>query len=134
MRYLLDTNICIYALNCRSEELVRHLQTLEPSEIGLSVMTVAELRYGAFYSSYPARNHLQLDKFLLPFRIISWDEDAANCYGEIVADLRRKGTPIGPIDALIAAHALSLELVLVTNNTKEFERVPGLVCENWTRH
>ncbi|MEI6790585.1 MAG: type II toxin-antitoxin system VapC family toxin [Myxococcaceae bacterium] len=134
MRYLLDTYICIYALNCRSEELVRHLQTLEPSDIGLSVMTVAELRYGASYSSYPVQNHSRLDDFLSPFRIISWDEDAANCYGELVADLRRKGTPIGPIDALIAAHALSLELVLVTNNTKEFERVPGLVCENWTRH
>lgn len=132
MKYLLDTNICIYALNHRSEKLIHHLQTLKASDIGLSVMTVAELRYGASYSAHPARNHRLLDDFLSPFQIISWDEKVANCYGDLVADLRQKGAPIGPLDALIAAHALSLELILVTNNLKEFEHVGGLVCENWT--
>lgn len=131
MKYFLDTNICIYALNHRSDRLVQHLHQISASDLGLSVMTVAELRYGAAYSTHPERNHRYLDNFLSPFRIVSWDETAANCYGDLVADLRRKGTPIGPIDALIAAHALALKLILVTNNLKEFERVPGLICENW---
>lgn len=131
MKYMLDTNICIYALNQRSDVLYTHLHSLLPSDIVLSVMTLAELRYGAAYSKHPAKNHQQLDIFLSPFEVLSWDEGVASCYGDLVADLRRAGTPIGPIDALIAAHALSLKLILVSNNLKEFQRVPGLICENW---
>jgi tRNA(fMet)-specific endonuclease VapC len=131
MKYLLDTNICIYALNQRSDTLLQRLHQLSASDIGLSVITVAELRYGAAYSAHPERNHRHLNNFFSPFQIISWDETVAQNYGNIVADLRRKGTPIGTMDALIAAHALALELILVTNNLKEFEQVPGLICENW---
>lgn len=131
MKYLLDTNICIYALNEPSKPLGHRLHTHEASELALSALTVAELRYGASFSARPDRNHRQLDDFFPPFTILSWHEDSAKIYGELMANLRRKGTPIGVIDGLIASQALLHKLTVVTNNLKEFQRVPGLVCENW---
>jgi tRNA(fMet)-specific endonuclease VapC len=101
-------------------------------EIGVSSVTLAELRYGADKSQRPAQNHAALDAFLVPLTILDFDSRAADCYGRIRADLERRGTSIGPLDTLIAAHALSLAVPLVTNNTAEFGRVPGLQIEDWT--
>ena len=127
---LLDTNICAYIINRRpvrvSERLLRHR-----GGVGISSLSVAELRYGADKSSRPAQNHEALDKFLAPFGVYAFDAEAAAAYGKIRADLERRGLPIGPLDTLIAAHALSLGATLVTNKTREFERVPELRFENW---
>jgi len=133
MKYMIDTNICIYALNRKSEALKVHFGSMPPTDIVLSVITLAELRYGASYSAHPKKNHERLDMFLSPFEVLPMGPDAALCYGEILAALRKKGTLIGPMDALIASQALAFNLVLVTNNLKEFKRVPGLICEDWSQ-
>lgn len=129
MVYLLDTNICAYIINQRPPIVRERLLEHQHDEVGVSSLTVAELRYGAHKSSRPRQNHESLDKFLLPLGIYDFGEAAARGYGPVRAGL---GTPIGPLDTLIAAHALSLGAVLVTNNTREFERVPGLRLEDWT--
>lgn len=97
----------------------------------LSVVTVAELRFGASKSAQSRRNHAALDRFFFPFEIALFDEPAASTYGAIRTNLETKGRPIGSLDLLIAAHAVSLQAKLVTNNSKEFERVEGLEVENW---
>lgn len=102
------------------------------SDIGVSSITVAELHYGVMKSAQPVKNQQALDHFLVPLTIIDFDSDAAITYAQIRADLEAKGTPIGSMDTLIAAQALSQNLTLVTNNTKEFLRVPSLVVEDWT--
>ena len=99
--------------------------------MAVSSVTVAELQYGAYKSSWPERNQEALAEFLLPLEVVSFDESAAAHYGEIRTYLERKGNMIGAMDLLIAAHARSLSLTLVTNNIHEFQRVPGLRAENW---
>jgi len=131
MTYLLDTNICIYIIKKKPARVLQTLQTLQLAEVGISSITVAELRYGVEKSKYGARNRRAVEQFLTPLMIADFDADAAQLYGRIRADLESKGTPIGPLDTLIAAHALSLNVTLVTNNTKEFLRVPGLKVANW---
>ena len=131
MTHLLDTNICIYLINRKPPKVVQRLLVHEPGNIGLSSITVAELRYGAAKSAYVERNHRALDQFLLPFAVAPFDLDAAAAYGDLRADLERRGMPIGPLDSLIGAHALALDVTLVTNNKREFERVKGLRIENW---
>ncbi len=129
-RYLLDTNICIYIINRRPPEVFRHFDGVAAGQIGISSITHAELDFGVAKSG-SRRNRVALDKFLLPLEIMPFDADAARQYGKLRAQLELAGTPIGALDTLIAAHALALGITLITNNTREFERVPKLRLEDW---
>ena len=131
MRYLLDTNICIYVIKRRPPQVLARFHRCAVGDLGLSTMTLAELEYGAAKSQFPARNQTALAAFILPLDVVPFDAAAAIAYGPIRATLERQGTPIGAMDLLIAAHAVSLGVTLVTNNTREFGRVPGLQVENW---
>ena len=131
MRYMLDTNIVAYAKNNRPEVVYERMSRFDPEDLCVSVITLAELEYGVFNSSNPERNQLALTLFLANIEVVPFDDDAAVEYGRIRTDLKRKGTPIGANDLMIAAHAKSLGVTLVTNNTREFERVEGLMLEDW---
>ena len=131
MSFYLDTNICIYFLKGTYPTLLTKMLTLRPSDIKIPAIVKAELIYGAEKSIKRDENLEKVSSFLLPFEIIPFDDDAADYYGFIRADLEKKGTPIGPNDLLIASTALSKDGILVTNNTKEFERVQNLRLENW---
>ena len=131
MRYLLDTNICIYVIRRRPRQVLARFQRCAVGDIGLSTVTLAELQYGVAKSAFPERNQEALAAFTLPLEILPFDAPAAAAYGPIRATLERQGTPIGAMDLLIAAHAVSLGVILVTNNPREFRRVPGLQVENW---
>lgn len=133
MEYILDTNICIYIIKKKPAQVFARFKLLPLGSVGISSITLAELQYGVQKSSQPEKNQLALDQFLIPLEIIDFDTNAALEYGRIRTDLERNGTPIGPLDTLIAAHVKSLELTLVTNNEKEFKRVAGLKIENWTK-
>lgn len=130
---MLDTNICIGLLRKKGPHLVRRLANNPPGNVGISTIVLAELQLGVEKSSNPPQNQYALEQFLLPLAIADFDQDAAVEYGQVRAQLERLGTPIGPLDTLIAAHALSLGVTLVTNNTREFSRVVGLRLEDWTR-
>ena len=131
MRYMLDTNIVAYAKNNRPEVVYECMSRFDTKDLCVSAITLAGLEYGVFNSSNPERNKLALTLFLANIEVVPFDDDAAVEYGRIRADLKRKGTPIGANDLMIAAHAKSLGMTLVTNNTKEFERVEGLMLEDW---
>ncbi|MFA7340213.1 MAG: type II toxin-antitoxin system VapC family toxin [Candidatus Obscuribacterales bacterium] len=131
MNYLLDTDICIAIINRRSPKAISRLQACKLGSVALSTISVAELRFGADKSQAVAKNHEALDQFFLALEIKAFDEISAIAYGAIRADLERKGTPIGPLDTLIAAQALAHELILVTNNQNEFTRVEKLRVETW---
>jgi tRNA(fMet)-specific endonuclease VapC len=131
MKVLLDTNICIYTIKQEPAWVKERFAALSFGDVGVSSITVAELQYGVQKSRYPERNGQALQQFLLPLLIADFDDCAAEAYGAIRAALERQGTPIGPMDMLIAAHALSLDVTLVTNNEREFSRVPGLRIVNW---
>jgi tRNA(fMet)-specific endonuclease VapC len=131
MRYLLDTNICVYIIKRKPQTVLDKFQTLNPGEVGIPSITVAELEYGAYKSQRREQNRAALKQFLSPLAIVPFDEAAARAYGEIRGQLEQQGTVIGSMDMLIAAQAQSLELALVTNNVREFSRVPNLVLENW---
>ena len=131
MKYLLDTNICIYIIKRKPPEVLQQFQRFQPHDLGLSSITTSELYYGVQKSQQRQTNLNALNNFLLPFHIEDYDESASCLYGEIRADLERRGQTIGPLDMMIAAHALSLNVTLVTNNTKEFARVDRLRLENW---
>lgn len=131
MKYMLDTNICIYLINRNPQHVRRHFLAQTLDDIGVSSITVAELQYGIQKSRYPEENRNALELFLLPLLIADFDVLAAIAYGGLRVTLEKVGTPIGALDALIAAHALSLNVTLVTNNTREFSRVPGLQIANW---
>ena len=133
MLYMLDTNICIYLIKRRSDELLKRMRVFRTGEIGVSVVTVAELQYGVSKSQNKERNQAALETFLLPLDIADFSFAVTVSYGDIRAQLERQGQPIGPLDTMIAAHALSLDVPLVTNNTREFERVKGLRVEDWTK-
>ena len=130
MKYLLDTNICIYIINERPIQVMARFRQERIGDIGVSSLTAAELAYGVEKSG-SARNIQALDKFLAPLEIAAFDEAAFRHCGRLRADLERRGQPIGSMDMLIAAHALALDAILVTNNTREFERVTGLRLDNW---
>jgi tRNA(fMet)-specific endonuclease VapC len=132
MKFMLDTNICIYLIKRQPEAVLERFASHPVGDIGISVITLAELEYGASKSSNPFRNREALEQFVLPLEIAPFDRPATLTYGKIRALLEKKGRPIGSMDMLIAAHALSLGARLVTNNVKEFRRVPGLRVENWT--
>jgi tRNA(fMet)-specific endonuclease VapC len=131
VKYLLDTNICIYALKNRPPEVLERLRAVGPAAVAVSVITVLELRHGAEKSRDPAKAHGKLDLFLAPIAALDFDGAAALHGARLRAMLDLNGTPIGDLDSLIAAQALSLDLVLVSNNLREFSRVPGLRYENW---
>ena len=130
MTYLLDTNICIDIINRRPPQVFAHFEGLRYGEIGLSSITGAELAFGVAKSG-SHRNREALEKFLAPLEVLPFDVSAMQAYGPLRAELQRRGPPIGALDMLIAAHALALGATLVTNNLDEFQRVPGLACENW---
>ena len=132
MIYLLDTNICVLLIRQKSPQVLAKLTTYAITEIGLSAMTVAELQYGVHKSSQRVQNQQALDHFLLPLSIIPFDADDATIYGQIRAGLEAQGLPIGALDTLIAAQAVHHNLILVTNNLREFARVPNLTIEDWT--
>ena len=131
MKYLLDTNICIYIMNKRPAKVISKFKLLDLGEVGLSSVTISELQYGAAKSSQKEINRQRLIEFVTPLEVIAYDELAAEAYGDIHVQLEKTGQPIGPLDTLIAAHAHSRNLILVTNNETEFKRVEGLKVENW---
>jgi len=132
--FFLDTNICIFLLNQREgfRGIVRRMDGFKRGQVGISMVTVAELEFGAAASQRQGDNLSRLERFLLDFELFPFDRPAAQRYGPLRAHLQAKGTPIGPMDCLIAAHALAAEAILVTNNTREFARVPGLDVEDWS--
>lgn len=131
MIYMLDTNICIYVMKRKPEKVLQRLKAELNNGVCVSSITLAELEYGMKHSSNPAKNEQALLRFLAPLSVLPFGSAAASEYGEIRACLQRQGTPIGPLDMLIAGHARAEKLVLVTNNVREFERVPELELENW---
>lgn len=130
MKYLLDTNTCVYAIK-RFPAVIQRLKALSPEDLGVTVISLAELWFGARKSSRPERTRASVDAFLRPFEVIPLDRDAAESYAEIRLRLERAGCPIGERDLLIAAIARSRDLTVVTHNVGEFGRVPGLVVEDW---
>ena len=131
MKYMLDTNICIYAIKHKPKQVFEKLQQVNPSDVCISSVTYAELIHGVEKSMAVEKNRLALALLLANINILSFDVNAADCYGKIRAELEKKGTPIGPLDMMIAGHAKSLDYTVVTNNTREFSRVTGLRLENW---
>lgn len=131
--WLLDTSICIALIKRQPPELIGKLKKHQPGDVAISSITLAELQFGVSKSKQSERNRAALDQFLLPLEILSFDETAAGIYGQVRANLEAKGTPIGPLDTLIASHALSVKAAVVTNNVREFSRVDGLRVENWIK-
>jgi tRNA(fMet)-specific endonuclease VapC len=131
MRCLLDTSICVELIRGRSAELTARLKRRTIGSVGISSITLAELQYGVAKSSDPPRNTIALAHVVAPLVVLPFDDQAAAVYGQMRADLERLGQRIGSLDMLIAAHALALGVTLVTNNQREFRRVPGLKVENW---
>ena len=131
MRYMLDTNICIYAIKNDPKSVLNNLEKHNPSDICISSITYAELMYGVEKSANKDKNRLALMLLLSNIEIMEFDQKASESYGTIRAFLESKGTVIGPYDMLIAGHALSLNCTFVTNNTKEFKRIKSLSIENW---
>lgn len=131
--YLLDTDTCIYLINRRTghERLLSNFEKLEYGDLLISSITAAELEYGIAKSSRGAENRNRYGLFVARFEISPFDERAASVYGLLRAALESGGTPIGPLDTLIAAHALSLNATLITGNVREFSRVGKLKIENW---
>ena len=131
MRYLLDTNICIYLIKKRPSEVIERFRQHSPQDVAICTITLFELQYGVEKSQYRQRSEDALTKFLLPLDLIPFDRSAAMEAAAIRAQLEKKGMPIGPYDLLIAGLARSQGLKLVTNNIKEFERITDLPLENW---
>ncbi len=131
MKYMLDTNICIYAIRRKPEKVLKKLMDTDPEDVCISSVTYAELSYGVEKSDAVERNRVALSLLLSNIEIKSFDVFAADEYGKIRADLEKKGIPIGSLDLMIAGHARSLGLTIVTNNEREFSRVNGLKVANW---
>ncbi len=133
MVFMLDTNICIYIIKRKPSHVLDRFKKTEISEITISSITLSELLYGVSKSSKPEQNLMALTQFVAPLEILPYGDEAAKYYGDLRAHLEKRGNPIGSLDMLIAAHALSISVTLVTNNEKEFNRVPNLNIENWVR-
>lgn len=131
MKYLLDTNICIYLIKHQPAQVFEKFLETTAGEIGVSTVTIAEMSYGAEKSANKERNRSALELFLAPLEVVEFDLSAAKIFGVIRSDLEKKGTPIGAYDLMIAAQASSLGITLVTNNEREFRRIPNLMVENW---
>ncbi len=133
-KYMLDTNTCIALIKERPEFLRKKLATVPVGRIAISSIVLAELWYGIAQSQRKQHNEEALGDFLNYIGVEDWPDTAAPAYGALRAHLRKAGSPIGAMDLLIAAHALTEKAVLVTDNVKEFRRVPRLVVENWIKH
>ena len=131
MNYILDTNICIYMIKQKPASVLNRFRQLQIGDVMVSSITVAELEYGVQKSSWVERNQQALHQFLLRLEIVSFDAQDGVIYGKIRGYLEKEGTPIGGLDMLIAAQAMRLNATLVTNNVREFERIPQLLVENW---
>ncbi len=131
MKYMLDTNMCIYIIKKHPADVLKKFMNIKIGDVCLSSITLAELMYGVQKSHHQQKNNMALQEFISPLDIVSFDDEAAIHYGQIRAFLEKKGSPIGPLDLMIAAHAQSLNSILVTNNKKEFARVPHLKIEDW---
>ena len=131
MTYMLDTNICIYAIKNKPEQVLEKLKQNLSNGICISAITLAELQHGVEKNMNPEKNSMALLQFLSILDILPFDDLAAVEYGKICAYLQKRGTPIGTMDMLIAAHAKTENLIIVTNNVRKFERVPDLKIENW---
>ena len=132
MKLLLDTNICIYIIKQKPATVLKRFLEYQIGDIGISSITLSELRYGVAKSAHREKNAKALNEFIIPLEVVSYDEAAAHVYGDIRASLEKAGTPIGSMDMLIAAHAVSLGIPLVTNNTREFVRISSLNLIDWT--
>ena len=133
MKFMLDTNICIYIIKRKPPDVLERFKQTEISQIAISSITLSELLYGVSKSSKPGQNLMALTQFVAPLEILSYGDETAQYYGELRTHLERQGTPIGSLDMLIAAHALSIDGTLITNNEKEFIRVPHLKVDNWLK-
>ncbi len=133
MKYLLDTDICIYIINKQTPQVIEKVKTFTPGEIAISVITLSELQKGVSKSLHKKQNQNALDNFISVFTILPFEKPDAKVYGEVVTKLEKQGQIIGGNDLFIAAHSLSRKLTLVTNNEREFTRVEGLCIENWTK-
>jgi tRNA(fMet)-specific endonuclease VapC len=133
VRYLLDSNICVYAMKNRPLQVLRRLQNVGRAVVAVSVVTVLELRQGAERSQQRERAHARLDDFFGPMAVLPFEEADALVAARVRAELFQIGRPIGDFDSLIAAHALARDLIVVTNNVDEFQRVPDLRIENWAQ-
>ena len=133
IKYMLDTNICIFIIKRKPADVIERLMQCQISQVGISSITLSELEYGVAKSSKPEQNQFALAQFLAPMEILSYGDEAAQQYGRLRAFLEKQGTPIGSLDMLIAAHVLSIDCILVTNNEKEFSRVPNLKIDNWVK-
>lgn len=131
MKLMLDTDVCIYLIKEHPPSILERFAAHVVGDIGVSVITIAELEYRISKSSRPARNREALDQFVSPLEVASFDRRATAAYGNLRSSLERKGQSIGSMDLLIAAHALSLGVRLITHNVREFGRVPGLTVEDW---
>jgi len=131
VRILLDTDICIYAINRKRPEVLARVRDYRIGEVGISAITYAELRFGVENSARVEENIERLERFLLPLEIVPFDAEAGRHYGRLRRALNRAGCPIGSNDLLIGAHALALAATLVTNNAREFSRIDGLLVEQW---
>jgi tRNA(fMet)-specific endonuclease VapC len=131
MKYLLDTNICIYIIKKKPETVLKKFAQIKPGNITISVITVSELAFGVYNSSRPDTNLISLQEFLAPLVILDFDSNDAYEYGKLRSILKKEGKPIGAMDMLIGAQALSRNLILVSNNIFEFEKVKNLKFENW---
>jgi tRNA(fMet)-specific endonuclease VapC len=132
MKFMLDTNTCIYLIKQKSRKLLQRFNKHLVGEIGISSITLAELQYGAAKSLYVDKNREALSEFILPLEIADFDEKAAESYGTVRNGLKKAGRPIGSMDMLIGAHALSIDVTIITNNTKEFRKIKNLRVEDWT--
>ncbi len=132
MKVMLDTNTCIYLIKRKPEKVLQRFQAYSIGDIGISSITLAELEYGVAKSQHVQKNRLALDEFILPLEIAAFDEAASEKYGAMRSMLEKNGMLIGSMDMLIAAHALSLDVTVVTNNMKEFKRIKGLKVVDWS--
>jgi len=131
--YLLDTNICIFAINKKTPQLINTINKKSKHDIYISSLTIAELEFGVENSQYVEKNRVALLKFVSLFHVLPFDDEDAVHYGKLKTKLKRKGQIIGPIDMLLAAQALSKDLIFVTNNADESSRVDGLKIEDWSK-
>lgn len=131
--HMLDTNTCVYVIKKRPEQVIERLRHTRISDVGVSSITLSELEYGAAKSSRPEQNKLAIVEFFAPLEILPYDDMAAQEYGKVRSYLEKERTPIGSMDMLIAAHALSLHCTLVINTESEFRGIPALKIENWAK-
>jgi tRNA(fMet)-specific endonuclease VapC len=133
MKFMLDTNTCIYIIKRKPPKVIERFYQTEISQIGISAITFSELLYGVSKSSKPGQNQVALTQFVAPLELLPYGDEAVQFYGDLRTHLEKQVTPIGSLDMLIAAHALSMDCTLVTNNEKEFIRVPNLKINNWVQ-